>query len=130
MGVIGRDEVLLILGVNSFESDSDLDIEAFSCNEEGEDTTSHCPFSISVLEVFGLKPAFGIRFFREDFPRGGTAAEEEVGPRPGEVEVKEKFTLLGVGLGVGGILITTESSGERPVVLEGICKDRFFLLHC
>lgn len=128
MGVTGRDEVLLILGVNSFESDSDLDIEAFSCNAEGEYTTSPCPFSISVWEVFGLKPAFGIRFFRDDFPLGGTL--EEVGPGPGEVEVKEKFTLLGVGLGVGGILITTESSGERPVVLEGICKDRFFLLHC
>lgn len=76
-----------------------------------------------------MKPTFGIKFFSEDFPRGGTA-EAEVGPGPGELEVKEKFTLLGVGLGVGGILITTESSGERPIALEGICKDRFFLLHC
>ena len=127
MGVTGRDEVLLILGVNSFESDSDLDIEAFSWQD-----TSTCPFSTSVLESFGLKPTFGIRFFREDLLRGGGggggAAEEEVGP--GELEVKEKLTLLGVGLGVGGILMTTESSGERLVALEGICKERLLRLHC
>lgn len=132
MGVTGRDEVLLIRGVNSFESDSDLDIEAFSCNAEGEHT-SPCPFSRSVLEAFGLNPTFGIRFFRDDLPRGGTAEEEEeeeAGPGPGQLEVKAKFTLLGVGLGVGGILITTESSGERPAALEGICKERFFRLHC
>lgn len=117
MGVTGRDEVLLILGVNSFESDSDLDIEAFSWQE-----TSTCPFSTSVLESFGLKPTFGIRFFREDLVLGGAG--------PGEIEVKEKLTLLGVGLGVGGILMTTESSGERLVALEGICKERLLRLHC
>jgi hypothetical protein len=117
----------LILGVNSFESDNDLDIEAFSCDAGGEQAFP-CPFSISVLEVFGLHPAFGNRFFRDDLPRGRT--EEEVGVGPGELEVKAKLTLLGVGLGVGGILITTESSGERPAALEGICKERFFRLHC
>lgn len=49
---------------------------------------------------------------------------------PRELEVKGKFTLLGVGLGVRDILNTTESSGEKPVALEGICKERFFHLHC
>lgn len=130
MGVKGRDEVLLILGVNNFESDSDLGIEAFSCNAEGQDTSPPCPFSTSVLESFGLNPTFGIRFFREDLLRGGGGgggAEEEAGPGPGELEVKEKLTLLGVGL---GILMTMESSGERLVALEGICKERLLRLHC
>lgn len=132
MGVTGRDEVLLILGVNNFESDSDLGIEAFSCNAGGQDTSPACPFSTSVLESFGLNPTFGIRFFREDlllggWGGGGGGAEEEAGPGAGELEVKEKLTLLGVGL---GILMTMESSGERLVALEGICKERLLRLHC
>lgn len=84
-----------------------------------------------MLESFGLKPTLGIRFFREDLLRGGGgggAAEEEVGA--GELEVREKLTLLGVGLGVGGILMTTDSSGERLAALEGICKERLLRLHC
>lgn len=41
----------------------------------------------------------------------------------------EKFTLLGVGLGVGGMFILTKSSLASSRVLEGICKARFSRLH-
>lgn len=41
----------------------------------------------------------------------------------------EKFTLLGVGLGVGGIFIL-KSSMVSSRVLEGISNTRFFRLRC
>lgn len=41
----------------------------------------------------------------------------------------EKFTLLGVGLGVGGMFILTKFSLASSRVLEGICKTRFCRLH-
>lgn len=41
----------------------------------------------------------------------------------------EKFTLLGVRLGVGGMFILTKSSLASSRLLEGICKMRFCRLH-
>lgn len=40
----------------------------------------------------------------------------------------EKFTLLGVGLGVLGMFILTYSSPASSISLEGTCKTRFCLL--
>lgn len=42
----------------------------------------------------------------------------------------EKFTLLGVGLGVGGIFILVNSSMVSSRVLDGMCKTRFCRLLC
>lgn len=126
IGVTGRDDVLFILGVNIFVSDNDLEMEGFSRGAVFEVSGARlAAFSISELELRYLKLSFGKRPFKEDL-----ALDKE---GPGEPLVlasagfKLKFTLLGVGvgLGVGGILIMTDSCEESSSVLEGISKKRF-----
>lgn len=130
-GVTGNDDVLLILGVNIFVRDKDLEIDGFSraIPFEFSKATLVRAFSISVLELRYLKPIFGKRFLKGDFP-----LVDEDGPGEldvlamVEVGVNWKFTLLGVGvgLGVGGIFTMKESCVESPIVLVGICKKRLF----
>lgn len=134
MGVTGRDEVLFIRGVNIFVSDQDLEIEEdFSCGIANESPRAWWvgpAFSISELGFWFFNLIFGKRRFMEDFPL------DEAGPgdafplaSEGVVGVRRKFTFLGVGVGVGGIFIWT-NSWEATSVLEGICKKRFCFLQC
>ena len=107
-GVTGKDEVLFMRGVNIFERDQDLDIDGFSCDavvEEPESRLEALSISVSGFMFRFLKLSFGRRFLMDDF-----ALDEE---GPGELfsleseglGVNMKFTLLGVGVGVGGIFI-------------------------
>lgn len=123
-GVTGSEDALLILGVNIFESDRDLDIEGFSrcvVNEESEAMLA--ALSTSKVQFRDLKLSFGKRFFNDDFP-----LEEEPGDPIAlpsiELGVSRKFTFLGVGVCVGGIFITTESCKDSSIVFDGISKMR------
>lgn len=98
MGVTGSDEVLLILGVNIFERDKDLDIEGFSCAPfDGTSRARLATFSMSE-ELLWIKLNLGKRLLIDDLPL------DEDGPGdPGPLiltseglGVKRKFTFLGV----------------------------------
>lgn len=138
IGVTGKDDVLFIRGVKIFESDQDLDIDGFSCGvviEEEHDSGTF--FSASELAGRCLKFNFGMRFLMDDDDDDDLPLVEE---GPGELftleseqglEINWKFTLLGVGVGVGGIFIWTNSSQDTSSsLLVGISKNRFDFLQC
>lgn len=97
-GVTGSDEVLFILGVNSFVRDKDLEIEGFSCAPFDEPSRARlATFSMSE-ELLWMKLNLGNRLLIDDFPL------DEDGPGDGDpviltsegLCVKRKFTFLGV----------------------------------
>ena len=109
-GSPGRDDVLFILGVNIFESDNDLEIEGFSREVVDEPPRARlAAFSISKVELRFLKLNLGRRLFMDDLPLVAEGPGEPVALVSLGLGVRKKFTFLGVGLGVGGIFILTES---------------------
>lgn len=92
-------------------SDSDLAMEVLSLSPVNEASGSGLvAFSASAAEFRCMKLNLGNKFFTDDLPL------EEEGPGDAllylpsfELGVRRKFTLLGVALGVGGILIMTLS---------------------
>lgn len=110
IGVTGRDDVLFILGVSSFVRDSDLEIVGFSRGPVVDPSEVELSAFSTSEEPRYLKLSFGKRPLIDDLPD----LEEE---GPGEPLVlasvepcaSEKFTFLGVGLGVLGIFIATKS---------------------
>lgn len=127
IGVTGRDDVLFILGVNSFVRDNDREIVGFSLVPVAEPSEGKLSAFSTSEEVRYLKLSFGKRPLMDDLPL------EEEGPgdplvlpsvEPG---VSKKFTFLGVGLGVGGIFIPTKSCEVASDSLQGISRKRFCL---
>lgn len=105
IGVTGKDEVLLMRGVNILLSDHDLEMDTFSCcGTTAAGTESGVGiFSVSEL-IRDFKLSLGKRFLMVDLPRHGEGPGDEVATRESEVlGVKRKFTLFGVG--VNGLLI-------------------------
>lgn len=133
IGVTGSDDVLFILGVNIFVSDSDLDIKGLSLGVAHEVSAAWlAAFSTSKLVFRYLKFSFGKKPFMDDLALDDEGPGEPFFLASAEQGVKLKFTLLGVGvgLGVGGILTMTESCEETASVLEGISKKRFLRFQC
>lgn len=109
-GVPGRDDVLFILGVNIFESDNDLEIEGFSREVVDEPPRARlAALSLSEVALRFLKLNFGRRLFLDDLPLVAEAPGDPVTLVSLGLGVRKKFTFFGVGLGVGGIFILTES---------------------
>lgn len=102
IGVTGNETELFILGVKIFENDHDLDIDGLSCAAEVEETES--ALSASELEPRFLRLNLGRRFRMDDLPRVEVGPEDPYTLESG-LGVRRKFTLLGVGVGVGGIFI-------------------------
>lgn len=126
-GVTGRDEVLLIRGVNIFVSDNDLEIEAFSCETFGDaPSTMLAAFSTSLEGLRYKKLNLGKRLLKGDLlldkeGPGDSLTLALLGP---EFGVKRKLTLLGVGVGVIGIAITRVSR-EDTSFRGGMSRKRF-----
>ena len=123
----GNDDVLLILGVNILVRDNDLEIEGFSrWPEEEPSGAAVVPFSISVGGRY-LKLNFGKMLLMDDLPFDVEDPGELFIGASTEREVTRKFTLLGVGVGLGviGILTATKSWEHSSGVLEGISRRRF-----
>lgn len=119
----GSDDVLFILGVKIFVSDNDLEIDGFSLGMLYEESGGRlAAFSKSSVEIRDLKLSLGKRFLKDDFPLDGPGDPQAFTSL--ELGVKRKFTFLGVGLGDGGIFISTESCKESSNVDEGISKKR------
>lgn len=122
IGVTGKDDVLLIRGVNSFVRDNDLEMEGFSLAPVDDPSEARLEaFSISE-ELRYLKLSFGKRAFIDDLPLAEEGPGDPLTLASMEPGVKRKFTFLGVGLGVGGIFIATKSSAQSSDVLEGISR--------
>lgn len=124
-GVTGSDDVCFILGVKIFVSENDLEIEGFSRSIDEACGGGMAAFSISKVEIRDLKLSLGNKLFKDDLPFDEEGPGEPPALASTELDVGRKFTFLGVGLGVGGILITTESCEESSNVLEGISRKRF-----
>lgn len=95
--------------MNIFESDNDLEIDSVSREIVDEPPRARlAAFSLSKVELRFLKLNFGRRLFMDDLPLlegpGEPVALVSLG-----LGVRKKFTFLGVGLGVRGIFILTES---------------------
>lgn len=130
IGVTGSDDALFILGVKIFESDNDLEIDGFSLGMLHEVSGGRlAAFSTSNVEIRDLKLSLGKRLLKDDFPLDVEGPGEPQALASLELGVKRKFTFLGVGLGDGGIFITTESCEESSNVLEGISKKRLLRFH-
>lgn len=125
-GVTGKDDVVLFpRGVNILVNDHDLE------KDGGDWIVLTTAFSVSetVLFLF-LKLSFVRRLFFDDLVLDAWVVGDPSGPE--EFGVKLKFTFFGVGVGVGGIFIRTNSPEEEDGcnVLDGISKNRFCFLHC
>lgn len=130
IGVAGKDDVFFGLGVKSFVRENVLEINGFSWVPVGVPPSARvAAFRISEVVFRYLKLSFGRRLLTVDL------VLDDEGPGDTLILFKqglgngEKFTLLGVGLGVGGMFILTKSSLASSRVLEGICKARFCRLH-
>lgn len=131
IGVTGSEDVLFILGLNIFVRDNVLEIEGFSRGIVDEMSGAKLAvFSTSKVEIRDLKLSLGKRLFKDDLPLDEEGPGEPLALASAELGVKRKFTFLGVGLGVGGIFITTESPKESSTVFEGISRKRFLLQFC
>lgn len=104
-GSMGKDEVLLMRGVNILERDQDLEMDTFSCGTVAEEPKSiSVAFSISRLELWDMKFSLGNKFLMDDLPlwRGPgdpfTLGSEGLG-------VTRKFTFFAIGVGVKSFLI-------------------------
>lgn len=106
IGVTGKDEVLLIRGVNILLSDHDLEMDTFSCcgtTAVPGPESGTVIFSVSEF-IRDFKLSLGKRFLMVDLPRHGEGPGDEVVILESQVlGVKRKFTLFGVG--VNGLLI-------------------------
>lgn len=127
IGVAGKDDVLFILGVKIFVRENVLAIDGFSLISGETPSASMAAFSISEFGLRNLKLSLGRRFFMADFPLdvegpGDTSTMTWLGLGNGE-----KFTLLGVGIGEGGMFIVTDSSTDPLTVALGILRIRFCL---
>lgn len=130
IGVTGSDDVCFILGVKIPVSDNDLEIEGFFRGIDEASGAGVAAFSISKVEIRDLKLSLGNKLFKDDLPFDEEGAGEPPALASTELGVRRKFTFLGDGLGVGGILITTESREESSNVLEGISRKRFLRFQC
>lgn len=101
IGVTGKDEVLFTRGVNNLENDQDLDMDTFSSDKAA--------FSVSVFVLRNLKLSFGKRFLMDDLLLHEEGLGNAFALELEELGVKRKFTLFGVGVGVGSILTCTNS---------------------
>lgn len=100
------DDVLLILGVKIFVSDHDREIVSLSCVATADEHESKLTaLSTSEFEPQCLKLNFGIKLLMEGFPLVEEASEDSFSNESQGSGVKRKFTLLGVGVGVGGMFI-------------------------
>lgn len=108
-GVTGRDDVLFILGVNSFVRDNDLEIVGFSRVPVAKPSDAKLSAFSTSEEVRYLKLSFGKRPLMDDLPLDEEGPGDPLVLASVEPGVREKFTFLGVGLGVGGIFIPTNS---------------------
>lgn len=103
IGVTGRDEVLFIRGVNILDKDQDLAIVGFSWGPLG---ATLVVFSPSELEFLYLKLSLGRSCFIADLPLNGEGLGDGLSlVLIDGLGVRRKLTLLGVGVGVGGIFI-------------------------
>lgn len=130
IGVTGNEQAVLALGVNIFENDHDLDMDDGLSIEVVEETESL--LAASEVGARCLKPPIlGRRFRMDDLPRVEEGPGDPYGLESEGLGVSRKFTLLGVGVGVGGgILISMNSCRDTSSVLLGISKNRFDFLHC
>lgn len=103
IGVTGKDDVLLMRGVNILVSDHDLEMDTFSCGTTAGPESGMVIFSSKIIRDF--KFSLGKRFLIANFPRDGEGPGDEVILESAVLGVKRKFTLFGVGVGVDGILI-------------------------
>ena len=125
------DDALLILGVKILVSDHEREMDSLSCVATVEELESTLTaLSTSEFEPRCLKPNFGIKLMIEGFPLAEGGSEDSFGNESLKSGVKRKFTLLGVGIGVGGMFICTTSGGDSSAALVGISRKRFGFLHC
>lgn len=101
----GKDDVLFILGVKIFENDHDREIDSLSRVTTVEEPESVlAALSTSDLEPQCLKLNFGRILLMDEIPLVEEGSDSCSNESEG-LGVKKKFTLLGVGVSVGGIFI-------------------------
>lgn len=104
MGVTGKDDVRFILGVKNLVNDHVRDIDSLSCPVTFEEVESvFDAFSVSVLAPRFLN--FCRRLLADNRPLFDTEPGDPLGLGFEVLLGVWKLTLLGVGVGVGGIFI-------------------------
>lgn len=110
IGVAGKEYALFPFGVKNFESENVLVIRGLPpLTDEGDPMDRMAAFSLSEEEFLNLKLSLGRRFFIDDLSLRMVELEDLSNPATIGLFIGEKFTLLGVGR----MLICTESSGEH-----------------
>lgn len=125
--VIGKDDVLFILGVNSFVRENVLVIEDLSCDPSGDPKASMAAFSISQLLFLNLKLSLGRRLLIDGLALCDEGSGEVLNLISVGLGNGEKFTFLGVGDRFTFIL-TRSSLNSSAAILSGTSTTRFCLL--
>lgn len=131
IGVTGRDDVLLIVGVNNFAKENDLWTTGLSVDPADEAPRARiAAFSISEVERRNLKLTRGRRLLKDGFPLDDDGLDDTFTLAEDGLGIEGKFTFIEVGLGVGGMFILTKLRWESSIVLEGISRKRLGCLGC
>lgn len=130
IGLAGKDDVLFIFVANIFVRENVLRIDIFASVWGETPSASMAAFSMSEFVFRNLKLSLGRRYFMVDFPLDDEGSGDPMTIAWLGLGNGEKFTLLGVWIGDGGMLIITESSADPSVDASGIFLIRLCLSGC